>query len=67
MSLPPLTKDQRETLYQVICPHCGAGCAARFRSDTKEWVHDQVKGKFGVQQGHTICLANGLRKYYANG
>jgi hypothetical protein len=34
------------------CPHCDAGNVARFRTDTREWVHDFV-GRASVS--HTIC------------
>lgn len=61
------TKEQIEELAQSTCPHCKAGSPARFRSDTKEWVHDQVKTEFGVMPGHSICWASGLRNEFDNG
>jgi hypothetical protein len=36
------------------CPHCDAGNVARFRTDTREWVHDYI-GRTTVS--HTICTA----------
>jgi hypothetical protein len=61
------TKAQVEELSRTTCPHCKAGSPVRFRTDTAEWVHDQVVSKFGTQAGHSICWANGIRKEHASG
>lgn len=60
----PLTQDEFETAVKASCPHCAAGFAARYRDDTKEFVHDfTARGSFS----HTFCLASGLRKAYDQG
>lgn len=41
-----------------ICPHCKAGKAVEFRSDTGEWVHTYV---IGHGMSHTLCVATDLR------
>lgn len=56
------TKEQVEQLAQMTCPHCKAGSPVRLRTDTGEWIHDQVANKFGgMQPGHSICWASGIR------
>jgi hypothetical protein len=53
-----------DDICQLICPHCAKGMSLRFRTDSGEWVHDEVtKLSYRV---HTICWANGLRKKYQN-
>lgn len=58
------TSEELEQLCKDTCPHCKAGSAVRHRTDTNEWVHDQVATRFGAAQGHSICWANGLRQKY---
>lgn len=41
------------------CEHCRKGSLLRFRSNTREWVHDYWNGSAFM---HTICRADALRK-----
>lgn len=54
----PLTDEEFESLVISNCPACMAGNAVRFRDDTKEFIHDYVKGSAFSQQ---LCLSNGMR------
>lgn len=56
-----------ETQARKLCPHCFAGIAVRQRIDSREFVHDSFAGPRGVQKGHTICQANGLRQDFEHG
>ena len=52
---------------RVTCPHCAAGNPPRWRSTTREWIHDYVDELFTEHDGivtiykrkgafaHTIC------------
>lgn len=31
-----------EAVCAACCPHCAAGSTVRYRSETREWVHDYV-------------------------
>ena len=35
----------------MICPHCAAGNLPRWRSTTREWIHDYVDEVFYVFDG----------------
>jgi hypothetical protein len=61
---PQLTEAEIEQLAQMTCPNCRAGIPTRYRTDTREYVHDQIAGRTGVQNGHTICWASGMRDAY---
>lgn len=56
-----MTEQEYREAINATCPHCRAGVESRYRSDTKEWVHDStVSGTRGGFQ-HTICWASGFR------
>ena len=62
----PVTQDELEQMYMLVCPTCAAGQVVRQRTDTKEWVHDVVTktmpgGRLVTTVAHGICGANGLR------
>jgi hypothetical protein len=44
-------------LCRTICPRCARNVAVRYRSDSREYVHDE---KQGTATFHSLCLANGL-------
>ena len=60
-----MTKQDFEEIIELICPHCQDGNEARFRPDTKEFVHDKVAklpGTFSSHFTHTICWASRFRQ-----
>ena len=63
-SLPQLTSSEFDALCRLTCPHCLAGIPARYRIDTNEFVHDEISGPAGKLKGHTLCLANGMRRKF---
>lgn len=59
-----MTRTEFEDLCRTTCPHCRADegrtqPTLRKRTDTGEWVHDNVIQRPG--NSHTLCLANYLR------
>jgi cytochrome c1 len=62
-----VTKQEFDQLVRATCPHCASNNAARFRSDSGEWVHDfasplnPTQPQLGARVGHTLCLATYLR------
>jgi hypothetical protein len=61
----PLTEDEFVEAVNGTCKHCAAGSPVRYRTETKEYVHDWV-GERGAARtmSHAFCLATGLRKFY---
>ena len=55
----PLTEQEFEELAIQNCPYCKRGNAVRYRTDSCEYVHDDIKG---TSFSHSICLSNGMRK-----
>ena len=53
-----ISKEEFYEMCQAICPHCRNGNTVIQRTDTLEFVHNNVKGS---QFSHTICWASGLR------
>lgn len=53
-----LSRDQVLDICKEVCPNCAAELPLRQRADTREWVHDNVRGS-GVS--HAFCLAHHLR------
>lgn len=54
-----LTDEEFEALAKENCPYCKRGIAIRYRTDTREFVHDNIKG---ASFSHSLCLSNGMRK-----
>ena len=54
-----MSKQDFEKLCEDKCQYCKLGAKLSYRTDTKEYVHDIVKGAFFI---HTICVANKIRK-----
>ncbi len=53
-----MTRDEFEQTCKDVCPNCANSAPLRQRTDTKEWVHDHVKG---AGHSHAFCLASHFR------
>ena len=54
----PLTDEEFEAMATDNCPACKSGSVPRYREETREFVHDYVKGS---SFSHQLCLSNGMR------
>lgn len=55
------SKEEVLEACAIACELCDTGQDPRFRSETKEWVHDNSKGHAFSQ---TYCTATNIRNEY---
>ena len=61
----PLTPDEFDEACRLTCKHCATGSKTRYRTETKEHVHDLVVDRGASKvYSHAYCLASGLRRFY---
>ena len=61
----PYTQREREQIIREVCPHCAQDNEPRFRSDSREWIHDLgTKSADGKTEyfKQTICRASNFRQ-----
>lgn len=61
-----MTRQDFDDKCAELCKTCAAGIAVRYRSDTREYVHDvTARVGPGTQFSHSLCQANAFRKVAA--